>query len=114
MVPLMSMLRHRRRTTPELPMRLVYSVRTPADVIYADELGEDAVLTFTREAPAGWGGHAGASTPQLIADALSASSPRASRSCAAPTASWSPAASCCSSAGFAPEQIRTERFGPSG
>jgi ferredoxin-NADP reductase len=28
-VPLMSMLRHRRRTMPDLPMRMVYSVRTP-------------------------------------------------------------------------------------
>ena len=41
-VPLMAMLRHRRRTMPELPMRLVYSVRTADDVIYADELGDDA------------------------------------------------------------------------
>ena len=42
-VPLMAMLRHRRRTMPELPMRLVYSVRTAEDVIYADELGDDAI-----------------------------------------------------------------------
>ncbi len=41
-VPLMAMLRHRRRTMPELPMRLVYSVRSAEDVIYADELGDDA------------------------------------------------------------------------
>ena len=33
-------------------MRLVYSVRTAEDVIYADELGDDAVLTYTREPPA--------------------------------------------------------------
>ncbi len=39
-VPLMSILRHRRRTMPELPMRLVYSVRSADDVIYADELGD--------------------------------------------------------------------------
>ena len=42
-VPLMAMLRHRRRTLPEAEMRLVYSVRTADDVIYADELGDDAV-----------------------------------------------------------------------
>ena len=41
-VPLMAMLRHRRRTMPDLPMRLVYSVRTADDVIYADELGDEA------------------------------------------------------------------------
>ena len=39
-VPLMAILRHRRRTMPDLPMRLVYSVRQADDVIYADELGE--------------------------------------------------------------------------
>ena len=63
-VPLMAMLRHRRLTMPELPMRLVYSVRSREEVIYADELGEDAVVTLTREAPPGLGRpHAGASTP---------------------------------------------------
>ena len=63
-VPLMAMLRHRRLTMPELPMRLVYSVRSAEDVIYAGELGEDAELTFTREPPAGWTATAAASTPR--------------------------------------------------
>src|SRR6476469_3924415 len=45
-VPLMAMLRHRRRTMPALAMRLVYSVRALDEVIYADELGEDALLAF--------------------------------------------------------------------
>jgi ferredoxin-NADP reductase len=58
-VPLMCMLRHKRRTMPELDMRLVYSVRHADDVIYADEIGADAVLTYTRDAPAGWTGHTG-------------------------------------------------------
>ena len=50
-VPLMAMLRHRRRVAPDADMRVVYSVRTAADVIYADELAGDAVLTYTREPP---------------------------------------------------------------
>ncbi len=61
-VPLMAILRHRRRTMPDLPMRLVYSVRSAEDVIYADELDDDAVLTFTREPPDGWRGTGGGST----------------------------------------------------
>src|SRR3954466_2138820 len=65
-VPLMAMLRHRRRTMPELPMRLVYSVRDAGGVIYEDELGDDAVLTFTREAPSGWSGHTGRIDGALI------------------------------------------------
>jgi ferredoxin-NADP reductase len=58
-VPLMSMLRHKRRTMPEIDMRLVYSVRQADDVIYAGELGDEAILTYTREAPEGWSGHTG-------------------------------------------------------
>ena len=67
-VSLMAMLRHQRRTMPELPMRLVYSVRAAEDVIYADELGDDAILTFTREPPAGWTGHTGHIDASLIAE----------------------------------------------
>src|SRR5829696_1451081 len=47
-VPLMAMLRHKRRTMPELDMRLIYSVREDGDVIYADELGEDAFVIYAR------------------------------------------------------------------
>jgi ferredoxin-NADP reductase len=110
-VPLMSMLRHRRRTAPELEMRLVYSVRTAAEVIYRDELEDDATLTFTREAPDGWTGHTGRIGPDLIGD----------------EAGRAGAAFVCGSNGFVesatqllldrgmePERIRTERFGPTG
>ena len=66
-VPLMAMLRHRRRTMPDLPMRLVYSVRIPEEVIYADELGAETTLTYTREAPADWAGHTGRIDAELLA-----------------------------------------------
>jgi ferredoxin-NADP reductase len=110
-VPLMAMLRHRRLVMPDLPMRLVYSVRTAEDVIYADELGDDAELTFTRRPPAGWQGHAGRIDGELIGD----------------PASGSGVAFVCGSNGFVesavalllsrgvePQRIRTERFGPTG
>ena len=64
-VPLMCMLRHKRRTMPELDMRLVYSVRYPDDLIYEDELS-DATLTYTREAPQGWTGHTGHIDAELL------------------------------------------------
>ena len=110
-VPLVAMLRHRRRVAPELPMRLIYSVRTAEDVIYADELGDDAVLTFTREPPAGWTGHTGRIDAELIG----------------PAARGAMTAYVCGSNGFVeaasgllldaglqPAWIRTERFGPTG
>jgi ferredoxin-NADP reductase len=110
-VPLMAMLRHRRRALPDAPMHLLYSVRTAADVIYADELGDDATLTYTREPPAGWGGHTGRLDAALVAAA----------------ADGAMMAYVCGSNGFvesatrllidsgvAPAWIRTERFGPTG
>ncbi|WP_235949429.1 FAD-binding oxidoreductase [Nocardia terrae] len=39
-VPLASMLRARRKSANPSPFRLLYSVRTPADLLYADELAE--------------------------------------------------------------------------
>ena len=65
-VPLMCMLRHKRRTMPEIDMRLVYSVRHADDVIYGEEIGADAVLTYTRDAPAGWTGHTGHIDAELL------------------------------------------------
>ena len=110
-VPLMAILRHRRRVMPELPMRLVYSVRSAEDVIYADELGDDALVTFTRRPPDGWTGHTGRIDPDLIADAgvdrgtvfICGSNPFVEA-----------ASGLALGAGFRPQQVRTERFGPTG
>ncbi len=41
-VPLMSMIRTHARVKSRVPVRLIYSARTPADVIYADELSARA------------------------------------------------------------------------
>ena len=110
-VPLMAMLRHRRRTAPEVPMRLVYSVRTGADVIFADELGDDAILTFTREPPGSWQGHTGRIDAALIA----AAGIQAGTAFICGSNSFVERASdLVLEAGFAPQQVRTERFGPSG
>jgi ferredoxin-NADP reductase len=110
-VPLMAMLRHRRRTMPELDMRLIYSVGTPEDVIYADELADETALTFTRESPPGWAGHSGRLGTDLIGE----------------VACRGDIAFVCGSNGFVeaavgllleagvrPTRIRTERFGPGG
>jgi ferredoxin-NADP reductase len=112
-VPLMAMLRHRRRTMPDLPMRLIYSVRTAEDVIYADELADDAVLTFTRSAPQGWQGYTGRLDQKLISEQASAFPTGIAFLCG--TNGFVEAASqLLLEAGFPPEQIRTERFGPTG
>jgi ferredoxin-NADP reductase len=110
-VPLMAMLRHRRRTMPELTMRLVYSVRTAEDVIYADELGDDAVLTYTREPPAGWSGHTG----RIDAALISAADGAGGLAFVCGSNGFVESASrLLVAAGFEPEAVRTERFGPTG
>jgi ferredoxin-NADP reductase len=111
-VPLMCMLRHRRRTMPELPMRLVYSVRNADDVIYADELGDEALLTYTREPPSGWNGHRGHVDAELIAEAGVAEDGIAF--VCGSNGFVETASRLALDAGFAPQQIRTERFGPTG
>jgi ferredoxin-NADP reductase len=106
--PLMAMLRHKRRAMPEADMRLVYSVRHADDVIYEDELGGDAVLTYTREVPVGWTGHTGHIDAELLRE----------------PAAGAQLAFVCGSNGFVEtgsnlllelgmdaETIRTERFG---
>jgi ferredoxin-NADP reductase len=112
-VPLMAMLRHRRRTAPELPMRLVYSVRSPEELIYADELGDDALVTFSRGAPDGWGGHRGRIDAELIAGAGVDAAMALAFVCGS-NGFVETASQLLLAAGFAPERVRTERFGPTG
>jgi ferredoxin-NADP reductase len=115
-VPLMAMLRHRRRTMPgpemDLEMRLVYSVRSAEEVIYAGELGADAVLTFTREAPEGWTGHTGRIDAELIAAA--ASPERGTAFVCGSNGFVETASQLLLETGFEAQHIRTERFGPTG
>ena len=64
-VPLMAMLRHRAVAGSRIPTRLLYSSRTPEDVIYRAELeqlaaagtGFDVIHTLTRAQPPGWTGY---------------------------------------------------------
>jgi ferredoxin-NADP reductase len=110
-VPLMAILRHRRRTMPDLPMRLIYSVRNAEDVIYADELGEDAVVTYTREPPEGWSGHRGRIDAELVA---AAGIDDGIAFICGSNGFVETSSQLLLSAGFEPERIRTERFGPTG
>jgi ferredoxin-NADP reductase len=110
-VPLMAMLRHRRRTMSDLPMRLLYSVRSGEDVIFADELGDDTVLTFTREPPSGWAGHTGRVDAALVAAAgLDSGTAYVCGSNGFVEA----ATTLVLDAGFEAQRVRTERFGPTG
>jgi ferredoxin-NADP reductase len=112
-VPLMSMLRHRRRTQPELPMRLIYSVRSAGEVIYADELDDDVLVTFTRLAPPDWAGARGRIDATLVSEFGAAFASGTAFVCGS-NGFVESAAELLLAAGFAPASIRTERFGPTG
>jgi ferredoxin-NADP reductase len=61
LVPLMAMVRARAAAGSRVPFRLIYSVRTPDDLLYADELrkrqrddqGLDVTYVYTRSSPDG-------------------------------------------------------------
>lgn len=110
-VPLMCMLRHRRRTMPDLPMRLVYSVRNADDLIYKDETGDETLLTFTREPPEAWNGHTGHIDAELIAQA--GIKDGIAFVCGS-NGFVETGSQLAMDAGFDPQQIRTERYGPTG
>lgn len=121
-VPLMAMLRHRAATTPRPATRLLYSSRTPEDIIYEGELrdlagrgdGLEVSHTLTRSQPAGWTGYARRIDDQMLADvALSLGEAPLVFICG-PTPLVEGAANGLVRIGVPAERIRTERFGPSG
>jgi ferredoxin-NADP reductase len=115
-VPLMAMLRARREAGSTVPMRLVYSVRAPADVIYAEELAElagggvEVTLVHTRTAPPGSARPAGRLTPAELASLAGPAGAVRVYVCG-PTGFVEAAASALVAAGYDESTIRTESFG---
>ncbi len=112
-VPLMSMLRHRRLLDKELPMRLIYSARCPEETIFAAELGEETTLAYTRSAPEGWDGHRGRIDAGLVAKVAEGLRGGPAFVCGS-NGFVETAVGLLLDVGFDPGLIRTERFGPTG
>jgi ferredoxin-NADP reductase len=121
-VPLMAMIRARKHAGSPAPFRLIYSVRSPETIYYADELrqlqaeesGVGVTFNYTRTTPADW-----QTKPQRIGAALIEA--------VAFTSSQNPIAYVCGATGFVElasrlltqagydtSRVRTERFGPTG
>jgi ferredoxin-NADP reductase len=121
-VPLMAMIRHRAAVGSDVPMRLLYSVKTLGDLIYRDELEElarrgdgfEAFFTLTREQPAGWTGYTRRVDPDLLTEIgwPAAESPLAY--VCGPTGFVEAVASALVESGLPPSHVKTERFGPTG
>ncbi len=121
-VPLMAMIRHRAAARSKIPTRLLYSSRTPEDVIYFDELeklraagdGLEVFHTFTRTQPPNWAGYARRIDNAMLSEVAGPWGKKAQTFICGPTRLVEAAADGLAQIGLAPERIKTERFGPSG
>ena len=118
-VPLMAMIRARASAGTRQPFRLIYSVRTPTDILYAEELrrrvrddaGLDVHYVYTRKTPDDW-----TSPPKRI-DVAALNTygwpPDFAPDCfvCGPTTFVEAAADILVALGHDPRRIRTERFG---
>ena len=121
-VPLMAMVRHRARIAATTPCTLLYSSKTPADIIYGAELetlaassgGLRVVHTLTRQQPPGWTGYGRRIDQTMLGEVLARAGTNPSVFVCGPTPLVEVAATGLVGLGLAPSQVRTERFGPSG
>jgi len=119
-VPLMAMLRTRNAIGSHAPFRLLYSVRAPQSIYYANELqalGQDGIgitYAYTRTAPDNW-----PTKPERVGAALLASAAFPADlhpTCyiCGPTSFVEAVASLLTQAGHEASRVKTERFGPTG
>jgi ferredoxin-NADP reductase len=117
LVPLMSMLRHRRNAHSTAEARLLVSVRGPDEVLYANELattGAELVFTYTRAAPEGWNGYARRVDRAMLTEVAYPPDAGARIYVCGPTTFVETVANELVGLGHDPASIRTERFGATG
>ena len=121
-VPLMSMLRHRAASGSAVPMRLLFSAKTEAGLIYREELDElaergdgfEVVYTLTREQPGGWRGRTGRVDRELLGEVAWPAADEPLAFVCGPTGFVEAVSSALVELGLAPHRVKTERFGPTG
>jgi ferredoxin-NADP reductase len=117
-VPLLAMVRSHVGVGDATPFRLLYSVRTPADVFFPDELAAAAekgavqlYLVYTRETPTGWPDPPGRLTHTGVEARVVGVSDEPRVFVCGPTAFVEAVAQWLVDLGHRPASIRTERFG---
>ena len=118
LVPLMSMLRHRRAAGSDAPARLLLSAQRPEVVLYRAELealGDDVLtLTYTRAAPPGWTGATRRVDRALLEQVAWPPEAEPRIYICGPTGFVDAVADALVALGHPAERVRTERFGASG
>jgi ferredoxin-NADP reductase len=118
-VPLRAMLRHRMRLGSSVPVRLLYSVRSLAEVIYRPELDEPSdgvavTYTLTRQQPPGWTGYARRVDQQMMAEVAWPVAQEPLAYVCGPTNFVEAVAGDLVALGYPPQRVKTERFGATG
>jgi ferredoxin-NADP reductase len=101
---------------------LLYSSRSPDDLIYGAELEDmdaadehlEVIHTFTRRQPAGWAGYARRVDHEMLREVVWPSERKPRAYVCGPTAFVETVASGLLALNFPAAEVRTERFGPSG
>ena len=117
-VPFLAMLAHHRLAGSTTPVRLLYSVRSDAEVIGRAELAPrtdlDVSLTYTREAPPDWTGPTGRVDLKLLATQTIPVAQRPHVLVCGPTAFVEVVSRGLLGLGHDPSRIKTERYGGMG
>ena len=120
--PLIAMIRHRAAAGGGPPTTLLFSSRSWDEIIFREELarlvaaddGLRVVHTLTRAQPADWSGYRRRVDAAMLAEVFGPPTPGAIAFACGPTPLVERAATDLLALGYAPDRIRTERFGPSG
>ncbi|GAB2619355.1 ferredoxin reductase [Pseudactinotalea suaedae] len=115
-VPLLAMTRAHTDARSTVPMQLLYSLRTPEDALYRDELQQRSSTTpttwhYTRTVPPGWTRAAGRLTPDDLRSATLPPERGPLTFVCGPTGFVETVARGLIDLGHQPDSIRTERFG---
>jgi ferredoxin-NADP reductase len=119
-VPLMAMLRARETAGSDAETRLLLSSRGWDDVIYRDELERldgdtlTVVHTLTRTQPPSWTGYARRVDAEMLAEVGPGPTERPLVYVCGPTPFVEAVAEALVRLGHAPQNVKTERFGPTG
>lgn len=121
-VPLMSMLRHRAAAGAKNPTSLLYSSRNFEDIIYYNEMeklraangGLQIFHTLTRSQPAEWKGYARRIDQDMLREVAQPLGKSVQVFICGPTLLVEAAANTLVRVGVPSNQIKTERFGPTG
>jgi ferredoxin-NADP reductase len=118
-VPLRAMLRHRRRSGSDIPVRLLYSARSIDDVIYRAELDEpvsgvEVAQTLTRLQPPGWTGYARRIDAELLGEIAWSADRNPLAYVCGPTSFVETVATGLVELDYPSQRVKTERFGATG